>query len=79
MAKTSKAIKTKKTNNQKETMDAIRTMVDFIKDETDRAVVTLAAESKIDANNVQSVSNLIKLTIESAFIKTSGIVQKTVK
>ena len=76
MAKTSK---TSKKTNSRETMTAVRTMVEFMKDETDRAVATLAAESKIDANNVQTVSNLIKLTIESAFIKTSGIVQKTVE
>ena len=60
-------------------MSAVRTMVEFMKDETDRAVAALASESKIDANNVQSVSNVIKMTIESAFIKTSGIVQKTVE
>ena len=76
MAKTTK---TKKAKSSRETMSAVRTMVDFMKDETDRAVATLASESKIDANNVQSVSNMIKMTIESAFIKTSGIVQKTVE
>jgi len=76
MAKTSK---TKKTNNSRETMSAVRMMVDYMKDETERAVATLAADSKIDANHVQSVSSLIKLTLESAFIKTSGIVQKTVE
>lgn len=76
MAKTNKV---KKTKSSKETMTAVRTMVDFIKDETERAVATLAAESKIDANNVQPVSNLLKITIESAFIKTSGAVQRTVE
>ena len=75
----SKTNKSKKTNSSKETMLAVRNMVEFIKNETDRAVATLAAESKIDANNVQSVSNLIKSTIESAFIKTSGSVQKSVE
>lgn len=76
MAKTTK---TKKAKSSRETMSAVRTMVEFMKDETDRAVAALASESKIDANNVQSVSNVIKMTIESAFIKTSGIVQKTVE
>ncbi len=76
MAKTSKA---NKKNNPRETMTAVREMVEFIKDETDRAVAMLAAESKIDSSNAQSVSNLIKMTIESAFIKTSGIIQKTVE
>ena len=50
-----------------------------MKNETDRAVASLAADSKIDANNVQSVSNLIKMTIESSFIKTAGTVQKTIE
>ena len=76
MAKTSK---TNKKNNSRETMTAVRDMVEFIKDETERTVAMLAAESKIDASNAQSVSNLIKMTIESAFIKTSGIIQKTVE
>ena len=74
--------KTKQKNKQKgsrETMAAVREMVEFIKDETDRTVAILAADSKIDASNAQSVSNLIKMTIESAFIKTSGIVQKTME
>lgn len=76
MAKTSK---TNKKNNSRETMTAVREMVEFIKDETDRTVAMLAAESKIDSSNAQSVSNLIKMTIESAFIKTSGTIQKTVE
>jgi len=76
MAKTNKV---KKSNKGTETMSAVKEMVEFMKNETDRAVATLAAESKIDSNNVQSVSNLIKLTIESAFIKTAGTVQKTIE
>ena len=68
--------KTSKKNNSKEVMTAVKTMVEFMKDEVDRAVVSLSSQDKISSENAQSVSNVIKMSIESAFVKTSSQVQK---
>jgi len=69
--------KSKKVNNTKNTMSAVRNMVEFMKDEVDRAVMTLSTQDKIDSTNVESVSNVIKMSLESAFIKTAEHVEKT--
>jgi hypothetical protein len=68
--------KSKKVNNTKNTMSAVRNMVEFMKDEVDRAVMALSTQDKIDSTNVESVSNVIKMSLESAFIKTAEHVEK---
>tara|TARA_B100000035_G_scaffold314542_1_gene331170 strand:- start:2201 stop:2428 length:228 start_codon:yes stop_codon:yes gene_type:complete len=72
--------KTKKTKNKsKQTMGAVKTMVEFMKDEVDRAILGLSTQEKISKENVESVSNVIKMSIDSAFIKTAGMVQDSVE
>lgn len=71
--------KKSKVNKTKNTMAAVKNMVDFMKDEVDRAIVSLSSQDKISRENAESVSNVIKMSIESAFIKTSGQVQKAVE
>ena len=68
--------KSKKVNNTKNTMSAVRNMVEFMKDEVERAVMNLSTQDKIDSTNVESVSNVIKMSLESAFIKTAEHVEK---
>jgi len=74
MAKTKE---TKATKSRK-TMQAVKTMVDFMKDEVDRAILTLSSQDKISTDNAESVSNVIKMSIDSAFVKTASQVEKSI-
>lgn len=75
MAKT----KEKSQDNEKQITMAVKEMVEFIKDEVDRSVAHLANLEKIERQNAESVSNVIKSSIDSAMVKTIGIVQNSVK
>jgi hypothetical protein len=68
--------KSKTKNTSRETMTAVKNMVEFMKDEVDRAVMTLSSQEKIEKSNAESVSNVIKMSIDSAFVKVSGQIQK---
>jgi len=69
--------KSKKETKSKDTMVAVKSMVDFMKDEVDRAVAHLSKDSKIESSNASSVSNVIKMSLDSAFIKAAGQIEKT--
>lgn len=68
--------KSKTENKSRETMTAVKNMIEFMKDEVDRAVMTLSNQEKIEKSNAESVSNVIKMSIDSAFVKVSGQIQK---
>ena len=72
-------VKSKKTNTKIETMIAVKSMVEFIKDEVDKAIINLSSKEKIDVNEAQSVSNVIKMSIDSAFIKASRQFENSIK
>ena len=72
-------VKSKKRNTKIETMIAVKSMVEFIKDEVDKAIINLSETEKINTGDAQSVSNVIKMSIDSAFIKASSQVEKTIK
>tara|TARA_B100000287_G_scaffold367569_1_gene363403 strand:+ start:1082 stop:1318 length:237 start_codon:yes stop_codon:yes gene_type:complete len=67
-----------KMEKQKKVMFAVREMVSFIKEEVDRSVATLSERGEIPRENALSVSNSLKMTIESAMIKASATVAKSV-
>lgn len=69
--------KLKKETKNRETMSAVRSMVDFMKDEVDRAISHLSKDSKIENQNAASVSNVIKMSIDAAFVKASEQIEKT--
>jgi len=77
MAKSKNKTESSNFNKTRETMFAVKSMVDFIKDEVDRAVVTMASQGKIETTNQESVSNVIKMTIDNAFMKSSAQVEKS--
>jgi hypothetical protein len=68
--------KSKTQDKSRETMTAVKNMVEFMKDEVDRAVMALSSQEKIEKSNAESVSNVIKMSIDSAFVKVSGQIQK---
>ena len=70
-AKTKEKTETKtNVNIEKKLTFAVKNMVDFVKDEVDRAVAHLSTIEKIDKSNAESVSNVLKATIDSSFQKT---------
>lgn len=72
-------VKEVKTVNSRETMAAVKNMVEFMKEEVDKAVLKLSLDNKIERSNSESVSLLIKSTIESSFVRAAGTIQKTVE
>jgi hypothetical protein len=74
MAKT----KSKK-NYEKEVTQAVKSMVEFMKDEVDRSVAHLTNIEKLDRENAESVSNVIKSSIDASMMKTIEMVQRSVR
>lgn len=66
-------------NYEKNVTMAVKNMVEFMKDEVDRSVAHLASLEKIDKSNAESVSSVIKSSIDSAMVKTITMVQKSVR
>lgn len=72
--------KTKNTKNyEKEVTQAVKTMVEFMKDEVDRSVAHLTTIEKLDRENAESVSNVIKSSIDASMMKTIEMVQRSVR
>lgn len=79
-AKTKEKTETKtNVNIEKKLTFAVKNMVDFVKDEVDRAVAHLSTIEKIDKSNAESVSNVLKATIDSSFQKTIETVIRSTK
>ena len=66
-----------KMETDRKVMFAVREMVNFIKDEVDRSISVLSENGSIPRENAASVSNSLKMTIDSAMIKASNNVQKS--
>ena len=82
MAKAKTKAKTETKTNvdiEKNVTFAVKNMVDFVKDEVDRAVAHLSTIEKIDKSNAESVSNVLKATIDSSFQKTIETVIRSTK
>ena len=72
--------KTKSTKNyEREVTQAVKTMVEFMKDEVDRSVAHLTNIEKLDRENAESVSNVIKSSIDASMMKTIEMVQRSVR
>ena len=75
MAKT----KEKKPNYEKQVTTAVKEMVEFIKSEIDKSVLHLINIKKIEKENAESVSNVLKSSIDASMVKAIGTVQRSVR
>jgi len=75
MAKT----KEKKPNYEKQVTTAVKEMVEFMKSEIDKSVLHLTSLEKIEKENAESVSSVIKSSIDASMIKAIGTVQRSVR
>lgn len=65
-------------SKERKVLAEVRNMVDFMKDEVDRAVASMVREKIIESHQATTVSTLLKSTLEASMIKTSGMIQKAV-
>ena len=63
----------------RETMGAVKNMVEFMKDEVDKAIANLSHQGQIEFDNTTSVSSLIKMSIDNAFVKSAESIEKSLK
>jgi len=71
--------KEKRPNYEKQVTFAVREMVEFMKSEVDKSVAHLINLEKIEKQNAESVSSVIKSSIEASMIKAIGTVQRSVR
>ena len=63
-------------NKEMKIMGDVKNMVEYMKDEVDKAIAILTKDGKIDKVHTDSVSGFIKSTIDSTLVKASQSIQK---